>query len=286
MFPISPGLAQAAFELLELLNREPLSVGELISSFRRLSGLPTQQVLSMAQELDWIQFNEDGVAVGTSRGKALTRRPHYAERLRQVLLDYVDSIRPPWLQNALSGRARVMSYVGAQVGQVFVEAEVVQGTDDSVVAFWDSLAARARGQTDDRLTAIGRQGERLSLAYELARTGNTPKWISLENNGDGYDILSIVDSHDSSMLSIEVKTSTRPTGAAIFLTRNEWTHALDAANHCFHVWLLLGTNKPALAILEVDDIIGHVPRNAGSGEWTNMSLPLGGFSDKFAEFSS
>ncbi|MCZ7607110.1 MAG: DUF3883 domain-containing protein [Planctomycetota bacterium] len=178
-----------------------------------------------------------------------------------------------------------MSYVGTQVGQVFVEAEVVQGTSDSVVAFWDALAARARGQKDSRLTEIGRRGERLSLAYELARTGHPPKWVSLESNRDGFDILSIVDSGDSRMLSIEVKTSTRTTGAEIFLTSNEWIHALDAANHCFHVWLLLGTTKPTLAILEVADIINHVPRNAGAGAWNSMSLPLDGFSEKFAEFS-
>src|SRR5690606_38363705 len=106
MLAISPGLAQAAFELFYLLKREPLTVEQLVTSFRRLSGLPTEQVLSVAQDLNWIQVNEDAFAVLTSRGRALASQQSYQEQLRQVLLDYVDSVRPPWLQNALSGRSR------------------------------------------------------------------------------------------------------------------------------------------------------------------------------------
>ena len=122
--------------------------------------------------------------------------------------DYIDVVLPPWVQNASFGRARVLSFAGSEIAQVFVEAGLAHGTDDGVVAFWDELAARARGQKSGRLTAIGRHGERLSLAYEENRTGQKPEWVAIENNADGYDVLSVVGSDNLRQLSIEVKTST------------------------------------------------------------------------------
>jgi hypothetical protein len=91
----------------------------------------------------------------------------------------------PLIQNASFGRKKVIAFAGTQIGQVFVEASLADGDDDGVVAFWDAMAVMARGQKNDRLTAVGRQGERLTLAYEKMRTGREPKWIAIDNNEDG-----------------------------------------------------------------------------------------------------
>ena len=91
--------------------------------------------------------------------------------LRQALLDYMEIERPPWLQNASFGRARVLSFAGSDIAQVFVEADLAHGTDDNVVAFWDAMAAKARGQKIDRLTEIGRR--RASLDYPRGSTHGT-----------------------------------------------------------------------------------------------------------------
>lgn len=145
----------------------------------------------------------------------------YEAQLRQALLDYIDIEHPSWVQNASFGRSRVISFAGSQIAQVFAEAGLADGTSEAVVAFWDALAARARGQRDDRLTQIGRLGERLTIDYEAQRTGRRPSWIAIDNNADRYDVLSIVGPANPRQLTIEVKTSTQGTVGFAMLTRNE-----------------------------------------------------------------
>lgn len=71
--------------------------------------------------------------------------------LRRAILDYVEIERPPWLQQALNGRARVLAFSGPKVAQVMIEAGLKAGVSADVVEFWDELAARARGLRDARL---------------------------------------------------------------------------------------------------------------------------------------
>ena len=144
----------------------------------------------------------------TPTGVRLQGLTGYEPMLRQALLDYIDVERPAWVQNSSFGRAKVIAFAGNQIGQVFVEAGLADGTDDEVVSFWDAMAAIARGQKIDRLTAIGRQGERLTIAHEEGRTGRKPKWVAIDNSEDGYDVLSVINMEDPRSLSIEVKSST------------------------------------------------------------------------------
>lgn len=196
--------------------------------------------------------------------------------------DYIDVVLPPWVQNASFGRARVLSFAGSEIAQVFVEAGLAHGTDEGVVAFWDELAARARGQKSGRLTAIGRHGERLSLAYEENRTGQKPEWVAIENNADGYDVLSVVGSDNLRQLSIEVKTSTMGLAGSIHLTRNEWERALEGANHVFHLWDTCANVTPRLAVVEPQEMQTHIPTDLGSGSWESVAIPFATFGPRFA----
>jgi hypothetical protein len=201
--------------------------------------------------------------------------------LRQALLDYIDVERPPWVQNASFGRSRVLRFAGSAIAQVFIEANLADGTDNEVVAFWDALAARARGQKNDRLLEIGREGERLTLAHEELRTGRKPKWIAIENNEDGYDVLSVVASDNSGHLSIEVKTSTMGTAGSFHLTRNEWDRSTELDNHLFHLWAMRPNSKPSLAIVVPQEMQNHIPHDSGSGSWESVEIPFAVFQDSF-----
>lgn len=165
---------------------------------------------------------------------------------------------------------------------MFVEAGLAHGTDESVVAFWDELAARARGQKSGRLIAIGRHGERLSLAYEENRTGKKPEWVAIENNADGYDVLSVVGSENLRQLSIEVKTSTLGLAGSFHLTRNEWERALEGANHVFHLWDVRANMTPRLAVVDPQEMQAHVPTDLGSGTWESVAIPFATFGPRFA----
>lgn len=284
MIAFSPGLAQGCFDLLSIASRNTLTFHEIHSSFAYFGSIAASKVVETTQGLRWIRANDDGTVGVTHSGLQLLGIVGYEAMLRQALLDYIDVVLPPWVQNASFGRSRVLSFSGSEIAQVFVEAGLAHGTDENVVAFWDELAARARGQKTGRLTAIGRHGERLSLTYEENRTGRKPEWVAIENNADGYDLLSVVESDNLRQLSIEVKTSTLGLSGVFHLTRNEWERALDSMNHVFHLWDTRANVVPRLAIVEPKQMQTHIPTDLGSGSWESVAIPFNAFDSLFTPF--
>lgn len=281
MIKLSPGLAYSCFELLGIASRNPLTFPQIHTSFAYIGSISTDKVVETTQRLNWLHSDDKGIAVITPSGQRLLMLSGYRPMLRQALLDYIDIERPPWLQNATFGRSRVLSFAGSEIAQVFVEAELAQGINDEVIAFWDALAARARGQKSDRLTAIGRQGERLTIAYEETRTGRKPKWVAIDNNEDGYDVLSIVASDDARHLSIEVKASTMGIVGSFHLTRHEWERSAEVDNHVFHLWAIRPSSQPCLAVIAPLEMQSHIPCDLGLGSWKSVEIPFAAFKPHF-----
>lgn len=279
MISFSPGIAQGCFDLLEMADRMPLAFAKIPSVFTRLGGLPSGRVVETVQTLNWLRAREDGIAMLTPSGARILGLAGYEPRLRQALLDYIDAVRPPWIQNATFGRGRVLSFAGSEIAQIFVEAGLAHGIEDEVVAFWDAMAARARGQKNIRLMAIGREGERLTMVHEKIRTGRAPKWVAIDSNEDGYDVLSVAGPQDSSQLSIEVKATNIGHSGSFHLTFNEWDRALSFLNYTFHLWDM-SRAVPSLAVLSIEDVEPHVPVNQGAGNWESVEIPFGIFSAK------
>jgi len=281
MTALSPGVAQGCFELLGIASRQALTFPQINSSFAHFGSLAAGKIIEIAQRLNWLRADDNGIAAVTPWGARLLNISGYESMLRQALLDYIDVESPPWVQNATFGRARVLTFASSEVAQVFVEADLSHGTDAEVVAFWDSLAARARGQKNSRLTAIGREGERLTIAHEEARTGRMPKWVAIDNNEDGYDILSVVAVDDARQLSIEVKASSMGHGGAFHVTQNEWERSQEVKNHLFHLWATKPGSVPALAVVTSSEIEEHIPINSGSGSWELVEIPFSAFRTRF-----
>ncbi|MBL8438561.1 MAG: DUF3883 domain-containing protein [Zoogloeaceae bacterium] len=216
----------------------------------------------------------------TPSGSRLVALQGYEPMLRQALLDHIDAENPPWVQCAAYGRSRVLAFAGNCVAQVLVEAGLANGFDDDVVAFWDELAARARGLRDTKLLELGRQGERLTIKHEEARTGIKPKWVAINNNADGYDVLSVVGKGDARALSIEVKASSSGMSGSLYLTRNEWEMSQERERHLFHLWDLR-SEPPRLAKVLAPDMLDHVPADAGQGRWEVVEVPFFVFAPMF-----
>lgn len=280
MVRFSPGIAQGCHELLTLVKKHQHPPQYILHAFAYLGAIPTEKIFSTAQALDWLCVDEHGYLAPTVSGERLLGTSGYAHLLRQMLLDYIDIERPSWIQNAISGRYKVLGFAGAEIAQVLVEANLADGVDDETVAFWDTLAARARGQKDDRLNQLGRQGERLSLSYEHHRTDQKARWISIESNEDGYDILSVLDKEDPRKLSIEVKASSMGIHGVFHLTVNEWERAQEAPHHVFHLWDV--SKIPArLCVVPVITMAQHVPTNSGEGAWESVRVPFVAFEHGF-----
>lgn len=280
---LSPGILASCFEMLDVLNRRAMSLREFGLSFPRVGVCRTHDIVEFSQRVSWIRAGDNGVTEITGSGfRILNLYPHES-RMRQAVLDYVDVFEPSWVQNATFGRHKVLAYVSAEVKQVIFEAGLATGIDKDTVRFWDSLAAMARGQKDISLSEIGRRGERLTIERETIRTGRRPKWVALENNADGYDVLSIIGPDDAAHLSIEVKSTTQNTRGSLYITRNEWCRATDAPFHCFHLWMLRGNEDAAslLAVVSPADMLPHVPANCGQGEWSSFEVSLEVFKELF-----
>ncbi|WP_033073477.1 DUF3883 domain-containing protein [Sphingopyxis sp. MWB1] len=277
---LSPGLAQAGIALLDLLQRRPLSAADLLSGLPKVGGMSSASALSLAEALAWLDINEAGELQASAAGVQVCDADGYEAALRSILLHYVDTQNPDWLQNATFGRSRVLNFCPVGVRQVFVEAGLAGALDDEVVAFWDWLAAIARGLQKDQLVSIGREGERLTLIHEEARTGAKPRWIAIDSNQDGYDVLSVRATDDRAFLSIEVKASRSGRNGSLHLTRHEWEIALDRPFHLFHLWDL-SCAPPRLASVGMDEMAAHVPIDAGAGGWEKVEVPFKAFESLF-----
>ena len=286
MTTLSPGVAQGCFELLGIVSRYNLSFPQIHSSFTQFGSLATSKIVETAQRLNWLHTDDNGIAALTPWGSRLLDISGYELMLRQALLDYIDVESPPWVHNATYGRARVLAFASRELAQVFVEADLSQGTDGQVVAFWDMLAARARGQKNNRLTSIGREGERLTIAHEEARTGRMPKWVAIDNNEDGYDVLSIVAANDTRQLSIEVKSSTLGYGGTFHITQNEWERSQEIERHLFHLWAIKPGSNTELAVVTSTELKMHIPVNSGSGSWELVEIPFSAFRAHFQPAAS
>lgn len=287
MISLSPGLAQASFAVLNIVARRthPLLCSEIVAAFPYFGQIDGKTVLATIQALGWLVTDDNDRVTLTTSAKCLLELPNYELRLRQALLDLVDAQNPPWLQSAAFGRSRVLAFAGPGEKQLFVEADLVSSFRDDVVEFWDELATRARGIKDTHLLAIGRKAEKLTIHYEKNRTGVDPKWVSVNNNADGYDVLSIVSGCDTRMLSIEVKGSSRGMAGSLHLTRNEWEMSLNRDCHVFHLWDI--SSCPShLAEVSVETMGKHVPSDVGSGAWELLEVPFSAFSSMFKACST
>jgi len=262
-----------------ILSMSAFEAAFLIRSFRHKNPSFTASELVQTARAIRVDFYPHDYDTGVML-EALIAYPDSgaAMPLEEFFTAAIDSIilerRPLWARLAPAGRNHVMQAIGINGVQCLRGAGLLENSDRAT-AWWDALANVNRSEKDARLLAQGREGERLSLAYEtdrLQREGipHLPSWIAIEDNTVGYDILSyaLVGGHETSRL-IEVKT-TYADPPRIILSRNEWKTAEQyGAVFEFHLWEMATTT---LTILTVEDVRPHIPANNGSGRWESVEI--------------
>tara|TARA_B100000700_G_scaffold270530_1_gene312731 strand:- start:2443 stop:3312 length:870 start_codon:yes stop_codon:yes gene_type:complete len=197
----------------------------------------------------------------------------------------------PWLRRAYLGRQVITDTLregGTEYENILSclrESKLIgEFSDDNAEKWWTRLSGFSRDISDERLQEIGRKGEQLSFCYEEMR--HAPKEIEktyIENTGAGYDILSWKDASEE-RLCIEVKTTERGVDnpeASIYLTRNEWKKANEISNYIFHIWDVKKINSPLLAIVDKANLLSHIPKNLGQGEWETVKIKVAPFKKDF-----
>ncbi len=203
-------------------------------------------------------------------------------RYRAAVMDLTRRFRPSWVRVASQGRAAVARYrPDLPLVHCFQETGLMTGTDPETIAFWDLLGGLSRSRVDELNLATGRDGERLSMEHERARTDREPRWRAVDLAGLGYDILSCRSTEDERPLYLEVKASTLPWASArLHLTANEWrflrVHLDDAVVDC---WSMTSTGirhaRLLPATLEV-----HIPQERGQGTWESVGIDFRALADE------
>jgi hypothetical protein len=204
--------------------------------------------------------------------------PHifYRSCIRAVILDH--SI---WSKSITLGRSRFFGQLSRDELLCFRAASLADAPPDGdVVAWWDEMAAASRHDLSAKALARARQAEELTLKRELLRLAalgiqRQPKWIAIEDNTAGYDVLSFdPGEYEPKNRLIEVK-STVASPLRFFLTRNEWEKALKYGDsYHFHVWDM-SPEEPRLYERTTAQIAPHIPKDQEKGKWANAEIPLG-----------
>ena len=138
-----------------------------------------------------------------------------------------------------------------------------------VIRWWDEIASIARSEHDKVKMENGRLAESLTMELELARLqalglSVTPRWISVEDNSAGYDVLSYdLGPHGPTARMIEVKSCSSST-FGFYLSRGEWETALRSQSYVIHLWKL-PTNE--LTELDSRTVAENIPNDQGAGKW-------------------
>lgn len=268
------GILYRAQDLLQTLQSQLLSEDEFHSAFPVFENVSSADVLGVSKKCGWVQASLDGHLVLSESGIRLLNHQDYVQRLRIQVSDVLMNYKPSWAGLLVRGRHAVTTFADPDATQCFSDAELLDTVDRMAVDWWDSLASGLRGIEEARRVATGRIGERLSLQAEEARTGRAPKWIALEDNNAGYDLVSSVGPHDERPLVIEVKASTLAVGhARYFLSRHEWDVLHGHPNAELHLWHDVLT-APALTRVPIAVVAEQVPTDNASGVWQRVLIPF------------
>lgn len=191
---------------------------------------------------------------------------------------------PTWAKLITLGRKRFIQKLGddefRDIRSLFRQAQLLEDPPTKLdIIWWDHVSGRVRLEGDRIKLERARIAEELTLNYERARLLREkievePKWIAIEDNTAGYDVLSYLKGEFGLINNlIEVK-STVASPLRFYISRNEWEHALEVGDaYIFHVWNLQ-PEKPVLHVRKASDIAPHIPKDNEKGKWTLAEIPI------------
>lgn len=221
---------------------------------------------------------EAAISIYADHGAApFCSSPDRPEELRQTLFNMAVLLKPFWAKVSPLGRDRVRAVLSDDQAQCLRYAGLLDSVNEAVWRWWDDLAGHFRTVQSQKLLEIGREGELLSLEYERAKLkaeniSIEPRWMSIEDNLAGYDILSYRNENGTRQkVFIEVKATTA-SDCIFVLTRSEWNCAIKiGSSYLFHFWIL---PSKSLCTASVSDVMPNIPSDNGSGSWDRVKLDL------------
>jgi len=281
MIKLTANVLHAELSLLKrLVNLRFNSVSELCCV--SINQINAYDLFELAKQCTWITLNLSGSPLLTEIGNTIIKNCDSFEQVsnRLMLTSYIINAAPSWRGRIPFGRNETKFFISKDEVACFSEAGLFDNPPTrEIVRWWDDMSNQISGIKNQNLVLVGRRGEECTLKYELLRTSEEPKWMSVESNLLGYDIASIVSPKDITPLLIEVKSSDLDMKSAyFFLSKQEWEVAISSANYCFYLWSFC-EKRNKLAIVGCKDVSLFIPTNNSSGQWESVKIP-------FVEFES
>jgi len=264
-----------------------------MSAFEALKGLRQQQVLNPELSLSdltriAVRLDPDIASLDLEAASDLAEiLPHtpvevhgsifYRTCIEAVILHR----QPIWAKIMTMGRQKFTSKLARDEQQCFREAGLLDDPPTvEIIKWWDRVTGQVRLAGEQVRLERARVAEKLSLDREVERLNvlgidRKPKWIAIEDNTAGYDVLSYdPGSTEPTNRLIEVK-STIASPLRFILTRHEWEQACRfGSSYHFHIWNLQ-SQPPSLFERTVADVAPHIPTDNEKGTWKTAEIPVG-----------
>lgn len=243
--------------------------------------IPYENLYDISSKCKWIHKKDKKICISESGKEILNNQTDQQATFRKMIFDYTCCYKPIWGYRIPFGRKEASLMMSKDDISCFYEAGLLTSVPDrNIISWWDKLAAKFRMHSEEYRNDIGRTGEFLTIQYEENRTNAKPKWISLETNLAGYDIISQISNNNDTSLLIETKSSSQNINNAYFyISSREWDTATISKNYSFYLWLIGTQNK--LAIISPKMVGQYIPINKGVGEWTSAKIPFNVFEREF-----
>lgn len=199
-----------------------------------------------------------------------------AEFFRSVFFEAMRRTRPPALSLTPRGRTAFAAALPQDAAECLWRCGVLDPSPDAQAVHWfDALAALARGDLDQRRMESAREAERRSFATEQTRLEGfagapSVEWVSLDDNGLGYDIRSY-ECTDGTWVPklVEVKACAG-SSFEFYLTRNESLVARrQPLRYCLHLWNLSSNRLVEVRWPQIEPML---PTDTAQGHWTEVRL--------------
>ncbi|MDP2402178.1 MAG: DUF3883 domain-containing protein [Actinomycetota bacterium] len=299
---LSTGRLQIVLPILARAQEYPgasiTSLSKMMAGSGDMGGaVPWADSLDIAMSAGLLDAGQSGVRLTDAGSRVVNLRRSGDSRasLHEALREYVLNGRRDLLTLVFMTDAEIDAFVDSDTRQCLRDLELLpkNGTIRSR-QWWAGLLDQTGAVDEQTLKELGDWAESTSIQYEkrrLADEGFTSlaasvEWVSREDEGLGYDILSYVganclDLDPETRLRVEVKAmGLRREAFRFYLTRNEWQVAQSSPDrYLFHLWRLVDLVNPADAsptmVRDPDSILALLPQDVcSSGRWTECEVVL------------
>jgi len=205
---------------------------------------------------------------------------------RYLIFSFIEKWNPSWLEKIWKGTDNLMA-LDPSIHQILDHLNLLKADlDNNGKNWWHKINIKYYLDRQEKLSEIGRIGERLTLAYEENRIGRTPLNVSLKSDRYGYDIESWKSKKYNDKLLIEVKTSKIGKQGKLYLTSHEIKVCMNNIDrYIFYLWDIHNKETPRILKIPGNKIVEHVPKNEKKGEWEIFSIKFSVFDwDNAEEF--